>query len=58
MEFDEQKNGISADNIAVASNKKMWWKCAVCGFEWQSKVNNRTRSLKTGCPECARVQNK
>lgn len=58
MEFDEEKNGISADNVAVASNKKMWWKCAVCGFEWQSKVNNRTSSLKTGCTECARVQNK
>lgn len=57
-EFDEQKNGISAYNIAVASNKKMWWKCSICGFEWQSKVNNRTSSLKTGCPECARTQGK
>ena len=58
QEFDEKKNGISADNIAVASNKKMWWKCSVCGFEWQSKVNNRTSTLKTGCPRCAREQNK
>ena len=58
LEFDAQKNGISADNIAVSSNKKMWWKCSVCGYEWQSKVNNRTSSLKTGCPQCARVQNK
>lgn len=57
-EFDEQKNGISADNIAVSSNKKMWWKCSVCGFEWQSKVNNRTSSLKTGCPDCAIKQGK
>lgn len=58
IEFDEQKNGISADNIAVSSNKKMWWKCSVCGFEWQSKVNNRTSSLKTGCPQCAKTQHK
>ena len=58
IEFNEQKNGISADNIAVSSNKKMWWKCSVCGFEWQSKVNNRTSTLKTGCPRCAREQNK
>ena len=57
-EFDVQKNGISADNIAVSSNKKMWWKCSVCNFEWQSKVNNRTSSLKTGCPRCAKEQNK
>lgn len=58
IEFDEQKNGISADNIAVSSNKKMWWKCSVCGCEWQAKVNNRTSTLKTGCPECAKVQSK
>lgn len=57
-EFNEQKNGISADNIAVSSNKKMWWKCSICGFEWQSKVNNRTSSLKTGCPDCAKKQGK
>ena len=57
-EFDEQKNGISANNISVSSNKKMWWKCSICGFEWQSKVNNRTSTLKTGCPQCARTQNK
>ena len=57
-EFDEQKNGISADDIAVASNKKVWWKCSTCGYEWQSKVNNRTSSLKTGCPQCAKEQNK
>ena len=57
-EFDEQKNGISTDDIAVASNKKVWWKCSVCGFEWQSKVNNRTSTLKTGCPQCAKMQNK
>lgn len=57
-DFDAQKNGISADNIAVSSNKKMWWKCSVCGFEWQSKVNNRTSTLKTGCPQCAREQGK
>ena len=57
-EFDEQKNGISADDIAVASNKKVWWKCSTCGYEWQSKVNTRTSSLKTGCPQCAKEQNK
>ena len=57
-EFDEEKNGITADNIAISSNKKMWWKCSVCDFEWQSKVNNRTSTLKTGCPNCARTQGK
>lgn len=57
-EFDEEKNGVSADQIAVASNRKVWWTCSVCGHGWQAKVNNRTSSLKTGCPQCAKDLNK
>ena len=58
IDFDCAKNGMSADEIAVSSNKKVWWKCHICGHEWQSKINNRTSSLKTGCPACAKRLNK
>lgn len=57
-EFNTIKNGISPNEIPVASNKKMWWKCNKCGFEWQAKVNNRTSSLHTGCPNCSKIENK
>lgn len=57
-EFDVKKNKISPDEISVASNKKVWWKCKTCGFEWETKVNNRTTSLHTGCPNCAKILNK
>ncbi len=53
-EFDEIKNGITADQISVSSNKKMWFKCSICRFEWQSKVNNRTSKNNQGCPRCAK----
>lgn len=53
-EYMEEKNGVSSDNISVSSNKKMWFKCAKCGCEWQSKVNNRTSSNAQGCPVCGR----
>lgn len=53
-EFMEEKNGISADEISVSSNKSMWFKCSKCGHEWPSKVNNRTSSNNQGCPKCAR----
>lgn len=53
-EFMEEKNGILADEIAVSSNKSMWFKCSKCGHEWPSKVNNRTSSNSQGCPKCAR----
>lgn len=58
MEFDVIKNGFTANDIAVSSNKKVWWKCPKCENEWQAKVNNRTSSLHTGCPKCARLENK
>ena len=57
-EFDELKNGYSSKDIAVASNKNVWWKCSKCGYEWKTKVNNRTSSLHTGCPECAKREKK
>lgn len=53
-EFDEIKNGISANDISVSSNKKMWFKCSKCGYEWESKVNNRTSSNNQGCPVCGK----
>lgn len=53
-EFMEDKNGISANDISVSSNKKMWFKCSKCDYEWQSKINNRTSSNTQGCPMCAK----
>ena len=58
-EWNYEKNEIKGpEYIAYSSNKKVWWKCSVCGFEWQSKVNNRTSNLHTGCPKCAKNLNK
>lgn len=61
-EWDYEKNiklGIMGpDDISYSSNKKVWWKCYTCGFEWESKVNNRTSRLHTGCPACAVTLNK
>lgn len=58
QEFDIKKNKMSPNEISFASNKKVWWKCKACGYEWQAKVNNRTSSLHTGCPNCAKKANK
>lgn len=33
------------------TRKKVWWKCRVCGFEWQSLVKSRIKG--TACPVCA-----
>lgn len=43
--------GVFPDKITLGSNKKIWWKCHICNYEWLSNCNNRNRG--TGCPVCA-----
>lgn len=52
-EWDFSKNIVDPKTIAPGSNKKVWWKCSICGFEWQTSPNSRTSAIKTGCPKCA-----
>ena len=49
----ERNNAICfyPDKLKRASNKRVWWKCDVCGHEWMTTPNNRTRG--TGCPACS-----
>ena len=46
------KNGQLAEKIAAGSNKKVYWKCSTCGFEWEIPVRYRTQRY-TDCPSCA-----
>lgn len=50
-EWDFEKNIKLPSNYTPASNKKVWWKCSVCEFNWESSINNRT---SRGCPKCSR----
>ena len=47
---------LKPENISYKSNKKVWWKCKICGHEWQATVNHR--SSGRGCPECAKQKRK
>lgn len=52
-EWDYDKNfPLTPDMITAGSNKKVWWKCYVCGNEWQAVIKDRIRG--TGCPKCSR----
>ena len=57
-EWDYNKNGnLTPDNTYPGSVKPIWWKCKICGFEWQVSPNARTNSSKKklqGCPECGK----
>ena len=53
-EWHYEKNGaLLSTGFANGSNKRVWWKCAVCQHEWQAAICNRT-GQKQGCPECGR----
>jgi len=43
---------LQPEAIACASNKRVWWRCAVCGHDWATAVAHRT-GQGTGCPGCA-----
>jgi glutaredoxin len=56
-EWNFEKNGdLLPSQIFPGSDKKVWWKCHVCGHEWQAKAKNRTGQNKTGCPYCKKIK--
>jgi hypothetical protein len=56
-DYNYKKNkNIDINRITFGSNKKVWWKCHICGYEWQTTVVNRAGSLKRGCPKCSRIK--
>lgn len=52
-EWDYSKNdalGLKPNEIRVGSGKMVWWKCAVCGYEWETPVYCRADGA--GCRKC------
>lgn len=49
-EWNYEKNPFSPDEVVFRSEKKAWWKCSVCGHEWQTTISSRYYG--TGCPKC------
>lgn len=52
QEWNYEKNGaLKPADFTKQANKKVWWKCKTCGYEWQAKINNRYNGR--GCPLCS-----
>lgn len=50
-EWHPTKNGdLTPADVAPNSNKKVWWFCPDCGFEWQSCIY--VRNAHSRCPAC------
>ena len=55
IDWDYKKNyPLKPDMVTKGSNKKVWWKCHVCGHEWKTAIANRTGNQKTNCPNCVK----
>lgn len=56
-EWHPNKNGsLLPKDFKSGSNKKVWWKCSVCGYEWETAISARTRKgVRSGsnCPCCS-----
>ena len=53
-EWNYKRNGaLSPEDFTYGSERKVWWVCSKCGYEWETTINNRTNGyFKTGCPKC------
>lgn len=48
-EWNYEKNGdLRPECFLPGSSKKVWWKCSICGNEWEAVISQRTRG--SGCP--------
>ncbi|WP_420063503.1 zinc-ribbon domain-containing protein, partial [Mycobacteroides chelonae] len=51
-EWHSEKNGrLDALLPTLSLQQKLWWRCATCQFEWDTKLYNRERGH--GCRPCA-----
>ena len=56
-EWDYKNNfDVMPDEVTPMSNKKVWWKCKLCGYSWRTAICNRSNG--TGCPACAKRKNR
>lgn len=52
IEWMYNRNYPDTPQSIIGGNKKRWWKCRVCEFEWEASPT--TRKSGCGCPNCAR----
>ena len=49
-EWNYERNGtLKPEQFLPKSGKKVWWRCSVCGHEWETVIRNRTNGH--GCPK-------
>ena len=52
-EWSIRNDDAKPEDFTINSKYMAWWKCSVCGNEWQASIHNRTIN-NSGCPKCMR----
>ena len=50
-DWNYERNEISPYQISSYSQKKVWWKCHNCGYEWETTPEKKC-NYKKSCPKC------
>ena len=51
-EWNYEKNGdLLPDTVYPGSDRKVWWKCSKCGYEYELRIKERCK--KKHCPVCS-----
>ena len=50
--WNYEKNGdLKPENVSYRSDKKIWWHCDKCGYDFQQRIADTSNG--TGCPVCS-----
>ena len=56
-EWNPTKNeNLTPEMFDYSSNKLVWWKCSVCGYEWEDTINHRTAKNRCKCTKCRNAE--
>ena len=51
IQKNDKNNSINPEDYTCGSHLKVWWKCLICGNEWEATIKNRAEN-ESGCPKC------
>ena len=52
IDWHPTKNVLSPDEVTCGVNTRVWWKCHICGNEWEDSVAHVVGGR--GCKKCRR----
>lgn len=54
VDWDYAANSEGPETFGVSSGERVWWRCHICGHQWQASVVGRIRNAAPGCRSCTR----